>query len=87
MDNKLYKQNIRFLKKLDDTTDTDLRVNNIGLKLDAFAKLLNLNPYDDNDQFQKRLNPVSHKSIQPILVICPNSYECETLDCPPQSLL
>ena len=49
MDNKLYKQqNIRLLKKSDDATETELRVNNIGLKLDALAKLLNLNPYNDN---------------------------------------
>lgn len=88
MDNKLYKQqNIRLLKKSADTTETELRVNNIGLKLDALAKLLNLNPYNDNGQYQQSLNPVSHKSIQPILVICPNSYECETLDCQPRSLL
>ena len=88
MDNKLYKQqNIRLLKKSDDATETELRVNNIGLKLDALAKLLNLNPYNDNGQFQQKLSPVSHKSIQPILVICPNSCECETLDCQPRSLL
>ena len=88
MDNKLCKQkNIRLLKKSDDSTGAEQRVNNIGLRLDALAKLLDLNPYSDNGQCQKRLNPVSHQSIQPVLVICPNSYECETLECQPRSLL
>ena len=88
MDKKLYmQQNIRLLKKSDHVTDTKIRVNHIGLKLDALAKLLCLNPYDDNGQFQHKLNPVSHKSIQSIHIICPDSYECETLDCKSRSLL
>jgi len=62
MDKKLYmQQNIRLLKKSDYATDTKIRVNNIGLKLDA--KLLSLNPYDNNGQFQQKLKPVLHKSI------------------------
>ena len=88
MDEKLYQQqNIRLLKKSDHVTDTKTRVDNIGLRLDALAKLLSLNPYDGNGQFQQKLKQVSHKSIQPIHVICPESYECETLDCKSRSLL
>ena len=86
-DKLIQQQNIRLLKKSDHTTDTKTRINNIGLKLDALAKLLSLNPYDDKGQFQQKLKPVSHKSIQPIHVICPDSYECETLDCESWSLL
>ncbi|KAF8232684.1 hypothetical protein L208DRAFT_1270977 [Tricholoma matsutake] len=88
MDNKLYKQqDVRLLKKSDNVTETKTRINNIGTKLDALAKLLDLNPYNDNGQFQQKLKAVSHKSIGPIHVICPNSYECETLNCQPWSLL
>jgi hypothetical protein len=88
MDNKLYKQqDVRLLKKSDNVTKTETRINNIGTKLDALAKPLDLNPYNDKGQFQQKLKPVSHKSIDPIHVIYPNSYECETLSCQPQSLL
>jgi hypothetical protein len=86
-DNKLCKQHVKLLKKLDNVTETDTRLNNIGIKLDALAKLLDLNPYDDNCQFQQKLKPISHQSIQPIHIICPDSYECETLTCKPWSLL
>jgi hypothetical protein len=86
-DNKLCKQHVKLLKKLDNVTETDTRLNNIGIKLDALAKLLDLNPYDNNCQFQQKLKPISHQSIQPIHIICPDSYECETLTCKPWSLL
>lgn len=88
VDNKLIQQqDIRLLKKSDSATDIHARLNNIGHKLDALAKVLNLNSYDNNGHFQQKLRPVSHQSIQPIHVICPTSYECETLTCNPRSLL
>jgi len=79
----LYKQQDIRLLKSDNITETKTRINNIATKLDALAKLLNLNPYNDNGQFQQKLKPVPHKSINPIHIICPNSYECETLNCQP----
>jgi hypothetical protein len=49
VDNKLIQQqDIRLLKKSDSATDIDARLNNIGHKLDALAKVLNLNSYDNN---------------------------------------
>ena len=62
-------------------------VDNISQKLDAFAKLLNLYPYDSEGQFQGKLKTVSYKSIQAVQVICPHSVACETTSCNPRSLL
>lgn len=86
VDDKFDKDKIRLLKKSDNATESTTRQKNIGVKLDKLAKLLNLNPYDDKGQFQQKLLPVSHKSIRPIHVICPNSYECESLGCNSRSL-
>jgi hypothetical protein len=86
VDVKLCNENIKLLKKSDNVTERETRVNNIGAKLDALAKILDLNPCNDKGQFQQKLKPVSHKSIRPIYVICPNSYECETMSCNSRSL-
>ena len=45
-----------------------------SIKLDAFAKLLGLNPYDSDGIFQQKLYPISNESIEPILIVCPTSY-------------
>jgi hypothetical protein len=58
----------------------------LGLKLDSLAKVLRLHPYDSNEHFQGKLQPISHKSIQPALTICPNAMECQTLACKSRSL-
>ena len=58
----------------------------LGLKLDSLAKILRLHPYDSNKQFRGKLRPISHKSLQPALVICPNAMECQTLACKSRSL-
>ena len=44
-------------------------------------------PYDNHGQFQGKLKPISHASIQPVQVICPNAAVCETMTCDPRSLL
>ncbi|KAF8811777.1 hypothetical protein BYT27DRAFT_7010596, partial [Phlegmacium glaucopus] len=59
----------------------------LALKLGAFAQILNLNPYHKNGKFDKKLLPVSHKAIQPVLVICPTSLTCEDTRCEPRGLL
>jgi hypothetical protein len=58
----------------------------LGLKLDSLAKVLGLHPYDSTEQFRGKLRPISHKSIQPALIICPNAMECQTLACKSRSL-
>jgi hypothetical protein len=57
----------------------------IGLKLDSLSKVLNLYPYKDR-QFLGGLKHVSEHEIEPALVICPQSMECETKECGSQDL-
>jgi hypothetical protein len=52
------------------------QVTKLLTKLDAFAKLLNLTPYDHRGKFKGGLQPVSYKKIQAIHTICPNSIIC-----------
>ena len=52
------------------TDDVDV----IAIKLDAFAKLLDLTPYKGGCKHNNgKLKPISHQEIQPVLAICPNS--------------
>ena len=76
----------RLLKNLDDGNPDD-QLSAIGGKLDGLAKLLKLYPYDEHGQFQGKLKPISHKSIQAVHVLCSNAVICETVTCNPQSLL
>jgi hypothetical protein len=59
----------------------------ISTKLVALAQILKHYPLDDEGNFLGKLPPVSQKSIQPILVICPDAVVCETMSCSPWSLL
>jgi hypothetical protein len=67
--------------------DEEQETKALSLKLDGLSRLLNLHPYNDDGEFQGKLQPVSHKLIQPVHVICPNSMECETANCNGRSLL
>lgn len=54
----------------------------VGYKLDALSKCLNLYPYDSRKTFRRKLEPISETQIEPALVICPESIQCErTPDC------
>jgi hypothetical protein len=59
----------------------------LSIKLDAFAKLLGLNPIGEDGKFIQKIYPVSNDVIQPILVLCPSSYTCMNAGCQPHSLL
>jgi hypothetical protein len=74
------------MKNVEKGMDKEEEVVALGLKLDSLAKLLHLHPYNSNEQFQGKLLPISNKSIQPALVICPNTMECHTLACKSHSL-
>lgn len=67
------------------TRDQTLPV--ISTKLVALAQILQYYPLDDEGNFLGKLQPVSQKSIQPILMICPDAVVCETMSCNPRSLL
>ena len=70
-----------------DTIDSHDQITTIGEKLDGLAKALKLYPYDNHGQFQGKQKPISHASIQPAQVICPNAAVCETMTCNPRSLV
>ena len=83
---KLREKQKRLFKNVDDG-NPDNQISAIGGKLDGLAKLLKLYPYDERGQFQGKLKPISHKSIQAVHVLCPNAVICETETCNPRSLL
>ncbi|KAF8225696.1 hypothetical protein L208DRAFT_1305337, partial [Tricholoma matsutake] len=74
------------MKNVKQGMDEEEEIIALGLKLDSLAKLLHLHPYNANEQYQGKLQPISNKSIQPALVICPNAMECQTLACKSCSL-
>jgi hypothetical protein len=59
----------------------------VAIKLDGFAKLLKLHPYDEAGKFTGRIASVSHRDINPVHVICPDAVVCETMTCKPRSLI
>jgi hypothetical protein len=59
----------------------------VSLKLDALAKLLKLNPYNENGKFIGKLKSVSHDEISPVHIVCPDSVVCQYRNCHPRSLL
>ena len=58
----------------------------IATKLDTLAKGLHLSPYNNQGHLIKRLDSISDESIQPALVVCPKSVECEQATCQKGSL-
>ena len=75
------------LKHVDKNADEEKIINAFSLQLDSLSKLLGLHSYDSNGKFQGNLKAVSHKTIQPVHVICPITTECETEACNSRSLL
>ena len=65
----------------------DQVTSSIGLKLDGLSKVLNLHPYSKEGRFLGKLKPVSDLAIQPVMIICPPSMECETTSCQSRAIL
>jgi CxC5 like cysteine cluster associated with KDZ transposases len=60
----------------------------LGNKLDVMAQKLKLLPYTKSGQYKsKRILPISHDQIRPILLLCPSTSMCTTATCNPRSLL
>jgi hypothetical protein len=74
----------------DNETDTKnsntALINSVGRKLDQFSKDLGLYPYNSRGKFQGKLETISHAQIQPVIVICPESVECEEISCEPWAI-
>lgn len=84
---RLGEQDVKCLFKKHERSMED-KVPALAEKLDECAKLLDLTPYDQNGNYTGKLKQVSHEQIQPVLVICPNSVNCEDVrNCEPRGLL
>ncbi|KAF8812166.1 hypothetical protein BYT27DRAFT_7221213 [Phlegmacium glaucopus] len=59
----------------------------VAKKLDKMAVALHLSPYNRDDEYTGKLLPVSLDEIQPVHVICPASFVCNTGTCIPRSLV
>lgn len=86
-------------KRLDEESDSLLKESDmdaegsdrkasiaIGLKLDALARVLGLYPINKSGKFKGKLKAVSHKSVQPVYTLCPNTAICTTQSCNKKAL-
>lgn len=69
------------LSMFDSATTRDRDVASLSMKLSEFSQLLGLYPYKNKNKFTGTLPPISHSSIQPARLICPNSSVCLTKGC------
>ena len=69
---------VRLFKKNELTSEN--WEDNLSRKLDGFAESLGLTPYR-NGSLDKKLLPISQKSIQPEYIICPLDMECTKPGC------
>jgi len=74
------------MKGIEKYLNEEQEIKDLGVKLDSLENILKLYPYNSKGQFQSQLQTISHKLIQPVHVICPNSLECQTIGCKSQSL-
>ena len=74
------------LQRDDEQNSDTALINSVGRKLDQFSKDLSLYPYNSRGKFQGKLKTISHAQIQPVLVICPDSIECEEISCEPWAI-
>ena len=64
-----------------NATARESDVSSLAVKLGTFSHLLGLYPYNNKQKFTGTLQCISHSSIQPALLICPNSSVCLTAGC------
>ena len=85
---RLEEENASLLKESDmDAEGSEQKtIITIGLKLDALARLLGLNPLNKSGRFRAKLKPVSNKQIQAAYTLCPNTPICTKLACQKKGL-
>jgi energy-coupling factor transporter transmembrane protein EcfT len=69
------------LSLFETTITRDPDIASLAGKLGHFSETLKVYPYNQKQKFTGTLKPISHESIQPALLICPNSSVCLTLGC------
>lgn len=60
---------------------TTASVSTLSRKLNHMITLLRLNTFKPNGKLRHRRRAISHDTIQPIHLICPQAHQCETLSC------
>ena len=85
---RLDEDNASFLKESDvDASGSDLKTAiALGMKLEGLAKVLGLYPINKSGRFKGKLKPVSHKQVQPVYTLCPNTPRCQTKSCDRRAL-
>jgi CxC5 like cysteine cluster associated with KDZ transposases/CxC6 like cysteine cluster associated with KDZ transposases len=58
----------------------------LTVKLDKLMDVLKLNPFSKSGKLKKRLLKISHQEITATHIICPQSMECEDIECDPRGL-
>ena len=58
----------------------------LAIKLDKLIDVLKLNPFSKAGKLMKKLQPISHEKITAVHLICPQSMECEDIECDPRGL-
>jgi hypothetical protein len=69
------------LSIFETATTKDRDVASLSIKLSDFSQVLGLYPYNEKKKFTGTLQPISHNSIQPPRLICPQSSVCLTKGC------
>lgn len=83
--NKLFKPEDGVM--LEEQRDhTPSAVNALSLKLDRMVSVLWLNTFKPSGKIYHRRKPISYKAVEPLYLLCPQSYECEITTCPARAL-
>ncbi|KAF8218494.1 hypothetical protein L208DRAFT_1350777 [Tricholoma matsutake] len=74
------------LLKESTTLSEDFQITALSKQLDALSKLLGLHPSNKHGKVKHKSKPVSYKEIEGVHLICPDTFQCTTDSCDPQSL-
>jgi hypothetical protein len=62
-------------------------VTRLSIKLNKMITLLGLSSHKLNGKLRHRHRAISYEAIEPVLLICPQAYQCETASCAAYSLV